>query len=49
MQYNDDEVTESHMDFLEQISRLFSTFLDPNEDFKASTSVGECIINIMAG
>ena len=45
---SDDEVPESHMDLLEQTSQLFSTFLDYNEEFKASTGVRERSINISA-
>ena len=48
MQYNDNEVPQCHMDFLEQTSQLFSTFLDSNEEFKASTGAEERSENILA-
>ena len=43
--YNDGEVHESHMDLLEQTSQLFTTFLDSNEELKASNQIYSCKMN----
>jgi hypothetical protein len=42
------EVPKSHMDLFEQVLQPFLSFLDSNEGFKGSTSVHECIKNIVA-